>query len=547
MAIGQPGNMKGFYSSPLNIPLSLSGNFCEIRTNHFHSGIDLRTYGKEGFPVLAAADGFVSRIKVSSVGYGKALYITHPNGTVTVYGHLRQFAEPIRHFVETTQQSRQQFEVELFPDSTQFIIQQGQPIGLSGNSGGSEAPHLHFEIRDRYTEEPMNPLTWIQIADTTFPVITHVAVYANNNGEHQRLMVLKTQAINDSVYSLDDTIRIPANISTINIAFVAYDKAFSSDSNDVNIYAATLMNGADTIFNYSYDRLNFDDTKYVNAHIDYEAKFNYKIKLERCFRLPGDMFPAFKNSGKGMISLADNEVSNPKLIVKDFAGNSSTLLLEIAKDSLQFTTDITAQKFLSFDWDHLIKSQHATLFIAKGSLYEDIREIEIAESNLTNFYSPVVKIFDKTIPLHKNAELNILSNKIPSTLQLKTLIASLNDQNKITGSSGGVYKKGWVTTKVSSLGNYTITVDTIPPAINQMQITIDSVCMCPVLSVKLTDDLSGIENFIGCMDNEWALMEWDRKTERLLYYIKPETMGPHQLTIQASDQKENRVYIENGF
>ncbi len=544
----QISNLKNYYSSPLNIPLSLSGNFCEIRTNHFHSGIDLRTYGKEGQAVLSAADGYVSRIKVSAMGYGKALYITHPNGTTTVYGHLKQFSTSIQQYVEQNQNALQKFEVELFPDSMQFIVHKAELIAISGNSGGSEAPHLHFEIRNRYTEEPLNPLLFgISIPDTTFPVFTHVAIYTRVDGEQKRLTLLETRALNDSVYAVDDTIKIPSNISNISVAFAAFDKAFALDSNDVGIYSATLINENDTVFNFSYNRLNFSDTKYVNAHIDYEAKILQKIKLERCFNLPGDAFPTFRNAGKGAINFMDNMVLNPRIIIRDFNGHSSTLLLEIQKDSSQLFSDTIQTNMICYEVDHLLKSEHSSVFIQKGSLYQDIKAEAIIEVKAKSFYSVVVKVFDKTIPLHKNAELKIRANKVPKSLQSKVLIVGINDQNKISGSIGGVYNNGWVITKISSFGKFAITVDTIAPTINHQQITIDSICMCPVLSVKITDDLSAIENYIGCIDNEWALMEQDLKSDRLIYFIKPQILGPHQLTISAADKKGNWFYFASYY
>lgn len=547
LLFAQDSRLNNYYQPPLTIPLSLSGNFCEIRTNHFHAGIDIRTAGKEGLPVLAAAAGYVSRIKVSIVGYGKALYITHPNGTVTVYGHLRQFADSIRKYVEEKQYAAHKFEIELFPDSTQFAIKQGEQIAWSGNSGGSEAPHLHFEIRDRYSEEPLNPLLLgLQVNDSVFPVLTAIALYEKKSGTYKRVSLEIVNALNDSVYAVNDTIRISNNNKECYLSFSAYDKAFVLDSNDVGIYAATLMNGFDTLYYYQYDRFNFTDSRYVNAHIDYEAKINHKIVLERCYRLPGDSFPEFMNSGNGIILLTDDTPVNLKLIVKDFAGHASTLLLEIAKDNI-INNDSLKQELLPFNKEHVLKSANALLKIPKGNLYENLVTKELDESEAYTFYSPVIKVFDKTIPLHKSAELSIRCPKILSNLQPKILIASVNDQNKITGAIGGKLNDGWVKANIRSFGKFVVTVDTLPPVINQMQLFIDSVCQCIVLTSKLTDDLSGIETYNGYVDNKWVVMEYDLKSDRLLYYFKTETMGPHQLTIEAADAKQNSISYQNGY
>jgi len=540
--------LNDYYSSPLAISLSLSGTFCEIRNNHFHAGIDLRTQGKEGFPVLAAANGFVSRIKVSSVGYGKALYITHPNGTVTVYGHLRAFADNIQHCVEEMQHTQQKFEVELFPDSNQFIVLKGEQIALSGNSGGSEAPHLHFEIRERYSEEPINPLlSGLMVYDTVFPVITHIAFYTNHSGSYERNRIERVKAINDSVYAVDDTVRLWNTNNKFYISFAAYDKAMALDSNAVGIYSATLINGFDTLFNYQYNRFNFSDTRYVNAHIDYEAKITEGIKLERCFSLPGDSFPAFKNSGSGIITFNEIAIANLKLVVQDFKRQSSTLLLELAKDSLIKKVKLIPKVTLVFNKEHILKSKNAALRIAKGNLYTTIDKEELMEWKGRNLYSPIVKVFNKTIPLHKGAEFAIRAIKIPVVLQSKALIATINDQNKITGSVGGVYKNGWIKTSIRSFGNYAVTVDTTPPTIFHNQVAFDSICNCNVVSFKIKDDLSGIENYKGFFDNEWALMEYDKKSDCLLYYFNNKITGPHQITIEATDAKGNTGYFKSCF
>ena len=139
---------KNYFRSPLDIPMSLSGNFGEIRPNHFHSGLDLRTNSREGLNIYAVADGYVSRIKVSPYGYGKAIYITHPNGYVSVYGHLSAYSGAIAEYIKKAQYEKESFEVELFPAKDEIKVTKGQVIAFSGNTGGSGGPHLHFEIRD---------------------------------------------------------------------------------------------------------------------------------------------------------------------------------------------------------------------------------------------------------------------------------------------------------------------------------------------------------------------------------------------------------------
>ena len=545
-AKAQKTESNNYFSAPLSIPLSLTGNFCEVRNNHFHSGLDLRTQGKEGLPVFATASGFISRIKISAVGYGKAIYITHPNGTVSVYGHLRMFADSIQQYVELNQHKREFFEIELFPDSTLFPVLRGELIALSGNSGGSQAPHLHFEIRDRYTEEPLNPLLHgFVVTDTVFPVFNSIGVYQYEKGVFTKIVLADLIPLNDSVYACTDTIRINSSIDSIAVAFSAYDKALAPDSNELGIYTATLISKSDTVYHYAYNRFNFSDTRYVNAHIDYETKITHNIELERCYTLPGDSFPLFRNAGKGIIVFNDS-VLDLKLIIRDINGNTSTLLLEIAKIKDQILTQ-SKSTIINFKEDQTLKTKHASLIILKGNLYQNIINKKMRETKNKKFLSPVISVFDKTVPLHKGAELCIDIINVPLKYRQKALVAQINDYGMITGSANGILNRNKIKTTIRSFGNYAITIDTIAPIIDDFQLGYDSISLCNFLSLKIKDDLSGIENYNGTIDHKWNIMEYDAKTDKLICYLPKKFFGPHYLKIEVTDKRKNKTLYQNYF
>lgn len=169
---------KEVFQSPLEIPLVLAGTFGELRSNHFHSGIDIKTQQREGLPVLAVADGTVTRIVVSHWGYGKALYVAHPNGYTSVYGHLKKFGPEIEEYVKKVQYAKQSYEVEIFPDYGELKVSQGTTVAFSGNTGGSSGPHLHFEIRSSVNEKPTNPLLYgYDVRDATDPTLLGLYAY----------------------------------------------------------------------------------------------------------------------------------------------------------------------------------------------------------------------------------------------------------------------------------------------------------------------------------------------------------------------------------
>ena len=157
VSMAQNSYPQDYFQSPLEIPLILSGTFAELRSNHFHSGLDIKTQQQSGLKVMAAASGFVSRIKVSHFGYGKALYITHPNGYTTVYAHLQNFNPEIDAYIKHRQYKNESYEIELFPKAGELLVNNGDIVAYSGNTGGSGGPHLHFEIRNKQ-EHPMNPM-----------------------------------------------------------------------------------------------------------------------------------------------------------------------------------------------------------------------------------------------------------------------------------------------------------------------------------------------------------------------------------------------------
>ncbi|MEP7168477.1 MAG: M23 family metallopeptidase, partial [Bacteroidota bacterium] len=281
---------KNYFTSPMFLPLNLAGNFGEIRSNHFHSGIDIKTNELEGQVVMAAADGYVSRIKISSVGFGNALYINHPNGFTTVYGHLQRFNDSIQSYIEAEQYKKESFEIDLSLDSNLFPVRQGQLIALSGNTGSSEGPHLHFEIRNKISEHPLNPLLFgLHSEDTIAPVIENIKIYQLHETKYGFLTdtTFNVRAFDSSIKS--DTVFVSEKTA---FSVEASDKMNDTSSNLVPNKIELFLDSK-IIYTYHFDEFSFDESRYVNANIDYAEKVNEKKKYILLFRLPGNDFSMF--------------------------------------------------------------------------------------------------------------------------------------------------------------------------------------------------------------------------------------------------------------
>ena len=284
LALGQNHYPKDYFRSPLDIPLQLSGNFGELRPNHIHSGFDFKTQQKEGLNVFAAADGYVSRIKISQSGYGKAIYITHPNGYTTVYGHLKCAVGEIEKYIKKEQYKKQTYEIELLLNPEYLPIKKGEIIALSGNTGGSDGPHLHFEIRDTQSEKIINPMFFgfdAVLTDTKAPSVSSLLVYPMDENaivnESKRPISVSLSQQEDGSYLAENVLatgKIGFGITTIDFDNVSW--------NANGIYKVqTFLNGKE-YFGYQFDTFAFDETRYVNALIDY-AK--YKTQGQRVQRL----------------------------------------------------------------------------------------------------------------------------------------------------------------------------------------------------------------------------------------------------------------------
>lgn len=535
---------QNYFISPLDIPIILSGSFGELRSNHFHTGLDIKTQGVIGKRVLATADGYVSRIKVSPWGYGNALYITHPNGYVSVYAHLDKYSDSIAKLVKQTQYKQQKFAVEIFPTKGQISVKQGELIAYSGNSGSSGGPHVHFEIRNG-AQQPINPLLFgIKVNDNRYPIMRKLRIYnyyKYDNSEVQEFTLYQDKSI---VYKkFKDTI----NISSTQFypAIEGFDRF--NGANNKNGYYKLEFYFDDTLYSrFTAEKISFSEKRYINSYIDYSTFKSKKQRFQRSLKEENTQLLNISNvMNNGIMLLNDNKAHKVKIIAYDFAGQSSTL--EVFVKYIKSNDHKEVLNANIFDWNHenIYKAENFEIVIPKGAFYSSQQFHAKSEDNKYSTYSKLCNIFEIGVPLHKYSKLKIrVINPDSIKNKSKLCIISLNSKD-IRVYEGGEYSNGWLSTKTRSFGRYYIDIDTIAPVLKPKNIYENkNITKQRLISFKVQDDLSGIKKYSASINNQWVLLEYDPKREHLYYIIdKHFEAGKHKFVISATDSKGNKTKL----
>ncbi|MBN2520738.1 MAG: M23 family metallopeptidase [Bacteroidales bacterium] len=548
---------------PLDIDLYLSGTYGEIRTNHFHSGIDIKTQGTIGKPVYSIEDGYVYRIKVSSVSYGKTLYIMHNNGLLSVYGHLDHFIPQIDEYVKKVQYDKREFEIDIFPPTDFFTFKKSEQIAYSGNSGYSFGPHLHFEIRDSKTEIPVNPLFYINIADNIPPKILNLVLYPmslnsyiNYKNEKQFFPVY----LENNTYKLTNNTKILIT-GQFSIGIEVYDLLNNSD-NKCGIYSIELYI-SDTLYTkIILDNIPFNKTRYINSFIDYEEKVKNKKTIQKLFIEPNNKLPVYiTNSNNGIIDLKNDSTNNLELKIYDANNNSSQLRFQVVNVSniQKSTIDDKKENYSKILYynsiNEFIKNDIEIVF-PENCLYTNINFI-YAKTNSEEFkYSPIHHIHNIYTPVHNKYKLTIKPDSLPEKFYNKAFIGLINeeddeDENKIN-SIGGEMKNGFITAYSNKFGKYIIEIDTLPPTITPLNFNRNENDFTnkDLISFTVKDDFSELKSYNGFIDEKWVLFEYNKKNNLLFHVFDnmvTEFGKKHKLQLIVVDEKNNINEINMEF
>jgi len=548
ISVAQKSHPTGYFRSPIDFTPSLSGTFAEIRTGHFHSGIDYRTQSVEGKPIYAAADGFVSRIRVSPVGFGKALYIEHPNGYTTVYAHLRNFRSDIQQYVISEQYDRESFDVDLYPEPATIRVKKGEVIAFSGNSGSSSGPHLHFEIRHTHNQNPVNPkLFALNIHDDIPPVMQALKIYpANGNsmvdGSSQNKIYGLTGTNHKYLLSNEQPIRISGDVA---FGIQAYDKHNHSNLRNGFAIMNILIDNI-KVFTYRVDEFSFDETRYVNAVIDYEEFIRSKRRFIQTRVLPNNplnIYPLVKNSG--VFSFADEGNRQVKIEIMDSAGNKAVLHFRVKVTEPAYHNPTTVNNenktLFSFNRANEFRTDNFYLEMPPLALYNDIWFSHNTEAGAAPLIAQMHHIHNIYTPVHKAYTLAIKPEISNRKLLEKSVIVRRDDKGNWV-SEGGSLKGEFISTRTRNFGVFSVMADTIPPRITPGNISNNkNISKQNDVRIRISDALSGIKSYRGTMNGKWILMDYDAKNELLVYEIDDRTLkGTNKFRLAVEDHSGNR-------
>ena len=543
--LAQTNYPQDYFIDPLDINLVLAGTFAELRANHFHSGLDIKTQQREGLKVYACADGFVSRIKISHGGYGKALYITHPNGYTTVYAHLQKFAPKIEAYIKEHQYGQESYEIEVFPGAVELLVKQGDVVAYSGNSGGSEGPHLHFEIRDN-EERPINPMLFgIDIKDTTKPIIKEVYAYPISDDAHinQTNEMCKLRLIPQQ--NGDYTVENITAFGTIGFGIVSTDRQDLAANNNGLYDIESFFNGQPN-FEIEFSRFSFAETSHLNRYIDYGVYKTKKQRIQKLFVEKNNPLSLYKNlDNNGFLRIEDSTTSVYKIRVKDYKNNDCWLTLNIkgmkAADIKKKETP-KSNYYIYADQTTTLSKDNVTVTIYPNTFYDDFpTDFEVK--------SDTVFINEDVYPMQKSMSIAYDVSQYDEQDKKQLYVAELV----------GYYKKPYYTStkhegnKIIGLtkywGTYALVKDSVPPSITPNNFDDGKwLSKYRYLQLKVDDKESGISSYRATVNGKWILMEYDYKKKMLTYdFNDGRTSTENKLKVIVTDNVGNSTTFEATF
>ena len=534
---------------PLEIPIILSGTFGELRPNHFHAGIDIKTKGTEGFKVYSIGDGYVSRIQITHGGYGKALYIKHDNGQSSVYAHLQKFSPKIEKIVKEIQYSKESYTFRTYPSKDEIRISEKELIGFSGNTGRSFGPHLHYELRDEL-DRPINPMAFknYSVRDTIPPVVLglYYKLIPENSisGSNSSFNELKLKKISNNLF-ISDTLKTSGPVG---FGINSFDR-MNNTWNKMGLSDIKANLDGEEVFEMNLNSFSYDEWRHINTFIDYASYKNKKIRIQKLYiedYNPLDMYN--RSLGNGVINIKNQDkVYLYAIRLFDYNKNYTEILVPISwKEKINYKTkELESDNIYSIYKDSVYNLLFASssIKLSKNTFYTD-KEIEITERD------NILSIDEDSIPVLKEITIKFNTDRYNDSLVNKTYIAKLEKDDKSSFVSNSL-KNDNLIADIKLLGDYMIKVDSIPPSINLIDIE-DSqwISNRDKLQIKINDKNSGISSYRGALNGRWILLEYNPMKGILTYDFNDNINNSEPkniLKVNVTDNVGNTKHLEKVF
>ncbi len=531
---------KDYFRDPLGIPIQLAANFGELRPNHFHMGLDIRTNQRENLPVYAAAEGYVSKIKIERSGFGHAIYINHPNGYTTLYAHLNEFYPQLNNYVIDKQYADQQWEQQIDFEPDQFPVTKGQFIAYSGNTGGSAGPHLHFEIRDTKTGNNLNPLLFnLGLSDVIKPSIFKLYYYDRRYSTYQTSPQPVPITGSAGRYSAQSNV-VVVHSPYVSFGIAAGDK-ITAASNYYGIYEADFSVDDSLQSSFRLNDFSYDDTRYVNGSIDYKAKMSGGSYIQHLSRLPGNLSSIYSNAKDGTVLLTDTLIHTAEILVKDVAGNSSAL-------NFKFRWQPSKTKDLLFTANSIpmipgkeneIKTTDFEALFSDKAFYDTVPFIYSSQPSIdSRIVSAIHHLHNYTIPVHDSFTVRIKPSVALAENDRDKVIMQLVSNHKVDVVKG-TWTGDFMEAKFRDLGIVRLMIDNIPPRISTAGWTTGgTVRNRKSISLTAADNAGEIKSFKAFLDGNWLM--FSRKGDSFIHTFDSRTTpGKHELKVTVEDQAGN--------
>jgi len=526
-------------NSPIDLPLNLSGTFGEFRSSHFHYGLDVTTNKKPGYNVYSIDSGSIVRIKVSTSGYGKVLYISHPNGLTSIYAHLKEFSPKIQEYIKAQQYLNKSFSVQKFFNNGEMKVNKGDLIGYTGNTGGSSGPHLHFEIRNTKSQNPINPLSFnYKYDDSNRPIIKSLYVFNEDDSfKKNNSKKYEIKKINDSLYIADKIIYS----NKIGIGIEVYDRQSKNNYNRNGVYEVKMFLDSILDFSYKMDKINIDESVFRKIFYDYSLLKTKKKRIQKVYYPPNSKLNFLNhNLSTGIFKSSDKDEKDVLIEVSDWNNNKSYLNFKIEGNTSDFLEKSIDGIEIATSQKYLIKKNNSEIEFKKNSFFNNVT-LNIKYQNDT------LKIDEDLYPLRKLYNIKIFKQVEDSIIKRQSFIGLINNNGKLSYLKTS-NKDNFFSVNSSNLGSFTLSRDSINPEIKALNFSLNKdISNQKTIRLRIYDKTSGIKSYNVLINNKWALFEYEPKSNLIFHNIDEGIIenGENKITIKVIDGVGNKTEFKS--